>query len=73
MYKPTFLAALQRYWEYAATDQDSAHKMYHDDAILEFPQLQERFEGKANFMAWRKIYPASVEVKIRRISGQDNF
>jgi hypothetical protein len=23
--------------------------------------IQERFEGKANFIAWRKIYPASLE------------
>ncbi len=72
MDEPTLLAALQRYWEYAATDQDIAHEMYHDDAVLEFPQSQERFEGKANFIAWRKIYPAAVESKIRRIRGQGN-
>jgi len=47
--------------------------MYHDDAVLEFPQSQERFEGKANFIAWRKIYPAAVEAKIRRIRGQGNL
>lgn len=73
MDEPTLLAALQRYWEYAATGQDIAHEMYHDDAVLEFPQSQERFEGKANFIAWRKIYPAAVESKIRRIRGQGNF
>jgi hypothetical protein len=73
MDETTVLAAVQRYWEYAATDQDIAHEMYHDDAVLEFPQSQERFEGKANFMAWRKIYPAAVESKIRRIRGQGNF
>jgi hypothetical protein len=33
---------------------------------------QLRFEGKANFIAWRKIYPAAVEAKIRRIRGQGN-
>lgn len=73
MDKATVLAAFQRYWDYAAIDQDIAHEMYHDDAILEFPQSQERFEGKASFMAWRKLYPADVEVNIRRIRGQDNF
>ena len=41
--------------------------------MLEFPQSQERFEGKANFIAWRKIYPATLEFKIRRIRGQGNF
>jgi SnoaL-like domain len=66
-------AALQRYWEYAAIDSERAHEIYHDDAILEFPQSQEHFEGKANFMAWRKIYPASVDFKIQRIRGLGNI
>ena len=73
MDEASVLAAFQRYWKYAATDQEIAHEMYHDDAVLEFPQSQERFEGKANFMAWRKIYPASVESKIRRIRGRGDF
>ena len=73
MDETTLRAALQRYWEYAAIDPDIAHEIYHDDAVLEFPQSQERFEGKANFMAWRKAYPAAVEFKIRRIRGQGNI
>jgi hypothetical protein len=40
---------------------------------LEFPQSQERFVGKENFLSWRKQYPASVEFKIRRIRGQGEF
>jgi hypothetical protein len=47
----TVRAALQRYWQYAPSDQDIAHAIYHDDAVLEFPQSQERFEGKANLIA----------------------
>ena len=69
MDQATVRAALQRYWEYSGTDPERAHEMYHDDAVLEFPQSQERFEGKANFMAWRSIYPADVEFKIKRIRG----
>jgi hypothetical protein len=72
MDEPTVLAALQRYWQYAASDSNIAHELYHDDAVLEFPQSQQRFEGKANFIAWRKIYPAAVECKIRRVRGQAN-
>jgi hypothetical protein len=72
MDETTLRAALQRYWEYAAADSDLAHEIYHDDAILEFPQSQERFERKTNFMAWRKAYPADVEFKIKRIRGQSN-
>ncbi len=31
--------------EYAATDQDVAHEIYHDDAVLDFPRSGERFVG----------------------------
>jgi len=71
--EPTVRALLQRYWEFAPIDQAIAHAMYHDDAVLEFPQSQERFEGKANFIAWRKIYPAAVECSIRRVCGGGDF
>ena len=67
------LAALRRHWAYEATDKEISHEIYHDDAVLEFPQSQERFEGKANFIAWRKRYPAVLEFKIRRIRGGGNF
>jgi hypothetical protein len=66
-------AALECYWLYAPRDQEIAHAMYHDDAVLEFPQSEERFEGKANFIAWRSIYPAAVECMIGRIRGQGSF
>jgi hypothetical protein len=69
----TLLAALRRHWEYEATDKDISHEIYHDDAVLEFPQSQERFVGKENFISWRKIYPASLEFKIRRIRGRGDF
>jgi hypothetical protein len=45
------------------------HDLYHDDAILEFPQSGERFEGLENFRHWRDQYPAHVTVRIRRITG----
>jgi len=73
MDETTLLAALRRHWEYEVTDYEMSHEIYHDDAVLEFPQSQERFEGKANFLAWRKNYPASIEFEIRRIRGQGNF
>lgn len=70
---PTALAAFQHYWNHAATNQEIAHEMYHDDAVVEFPQSQERFEGKANIIAWRKIYPANVDAEIRRMRGQGDL
>jgi hypothetical protein len=65
--------ALRRHWEHAATDQEISHEIYHDDAVLEFPQSQERFVGKENFKAWRSIYPASVEFRIERIRGRGDL
>ena len=53
----------------AAGDSDGAHAIYHDDAVLEFPQSGERFEGLANFKEWREQYPADVQFDVRRISG----
>jgi hypothetical protein len=73
MDEQTVRAAVQRYWDYSPIDQDVAHAMYHDDAVLEFPQSQERFEGKASFMAWRKLYPAAVETQLQRVRGHGAF
>ena len=62
-------AALERHWEYAGTDQDIAHELYHDDAVLEFPQSGERFEGVENFREWRRQYPAKLAFEVRQIRG----
>ncbi len=64
-------AALRRYIEYSGVDQDISHEIYHDDddAVLEFPQSGERFEGLENFREWRRIHPAKTEFEIRRLRG----
>lgn len=67
------IAALRRKWEYEGKDYDISHEIYHDDAILEFPQSQERFIGKENFLGWRKQYPAAINFKIRGIRGSGDF
>ena len=46
MDETTILAALRRHWEHAGTDQEIAHEIYHEDAVLEFPQSRERFVGR---------------------------
>lgn len=63
-------ATLVRHWTHVGEpDQVDAHELYHDDAVLEFPQSGERFEGLDNFREWRRQYPASVTFRTRRISG----
>jgi hypothetical protein len=49
---------LRRHWEYSGRDEDISHEIYHEDAVLEFPQSGERFEGVTNFREWRRQYPA---------------
>ena len=65
--------ALQHYFDHSATDEDIAHEIYHEDAVLEFPQSGERFEGVENFREWRRIYPAKVDFEIRRVRGGDDL
>jgi hypothetical protein len=54
---------------YSGADEDKAHEIYHDDAILEFPQSGERFRGKANIQGWRQQYPAQLDFEPREIRG----
>ena len=66
-------AALQHYFDCsAAGDEDRAHEIYLDEAVLEFPQSGERFEGVPNFREWRRNYPADVDLEIRRVRGGGN-
>lgn len=67
------LQALRRHWEYAGKDEDASHEIYHDDAVLEFPQSGERFEGVENFREWRRKYPAKLKFHTRRITYRDEL
>ena len=63
-------AAVQHYIDHSsAGDEGRASEIYHDDAIVEFPQSGERFEGVPNFREWRAKYPANVELEIVRVRG----
>jgi len=67
------LQTLRRHWEYPNEDEDSAHEIYRDDAVLEFPQSGERFEGVQNFRGWRRQYPAKLEFHLRRINQHEDL
>jgi SnoaL-like domain len=69
----TVRAMLERHFEYAGSDPDAAHEMYHEDAVLEFPQSGERFVGIENFREWRSDYPASTAVEFREMRGRDDL
>lgn len=61
--------AVEWYFKYSPSDENRAHEIYQEDAVLEFPQSGERFEGVDNFREWRRQYPANVEYRIRRITS----
>ena len=67
------LLALRRHWEYEGKDYDISHEIYHDDAVLEFPQSGERFEGVESFKTWRKQYPANLKFHTRRITHREDL
>lgn len=64
---------IRQYWEYTGRDQDISHEIFHDDAVLEFPQSGERFEGLVNFKEWRRRYPAEVTLELRNLRGQGDL
>ena len=66
------LEVVRRYWEYAGADVDRAHEIYHEDAVLEFPQSGERFEGVDSFTEWRRRYSAEVRYRVRRITARED-
>ena len=67
------LRALKRHWDYEGKDYDVSHEIYHEDAVLEFPQSGERFEGLRNFKEWRSRYPAKLKFHTRRITHRDDL
>jgi hypothetical protein len=71
MDEATVRAMLEQH--FAASDPDLSHEMYHDDAVLEFPQSGERFVGVENLREWRSNYPASTSVEFREIRGRDDL
>jgi SnoaL-like domain len=58
---------------FTSGDPIRSHEMYRDDAVLEFPQSGERFEGVENLREWRSQYPASTAVEFREIRGRDDL
>jgi SnoaL-like domain len=67
------LDKLRLLWETAGGDVVHAAEIYHDDAVVEFPQSGERFEGRANFTEWRSQYPAEVSFRLRRVTVRQDF
>jgi hypothetical protein len=63
-------AALDEHWAASdANDFETEHLIYHEDAVLEYPQSGERTRGRRNIQNQRAIQPSKKRFTIRRIIG----
>src|SRR3974377_1837062 len=63
-------AALDQHWA-ASDDNDfeTEHRIYHEDAVLEYPQSGERTRGRRNIQNQRAGQPSKKRFGVRRIIG----
>lgn len=66
----TIRSMLRQHFDNAGGDPELAHAVYHEDAVLEFPQSGERFDGVENFREWRSSYPANTTFEFREVRGE---
>jgi hypothetical protein len=70
----TLRQALQRHWEASdASDFETEHEIYREDAVLEYPQSGERIRGRRNIQESRRVQPNTKRFTVRRIVGSGNL
>lgn len=63
-------AALDQHWAASdANDFETEHRIYREDAVLEYPQSGERTRGRSNIQNQRASQPNKKRFSIRRIIG----
>lgn len=63
-------AALDQHWAASdASDFETEHLIYLDDAVLEYPQSGERTRGRRNIQNQRASQPSKKRFSVRRIIG----
>ena len=67
-------ARIREHWEASERgDIDAEHAIYADNAILDYPQSGERFNGRTRIQAQRAGHPAERHFNIRRILGDGDL
>jgi len=67
-------AALDQHWAASdANDFEKEHRIYHEDAVLEYPQSGERTRGRSNIQDQRTSQPSKKRFAVRRIVGNGNL
>ena len=63
-------AALDQHWAASnANDFETEHLIYHEDAVLDYPQSGERTRGRSNIQGQRSSQPNKKRFTVRRIVG----
>src|SRR3984957_7219015 len=63
-------AALDQNWGASdANDFETEHLIYHEDAVVDYPQSGERTRGRSNIQKQRAIQPSKKRFTVRRIIG----
>ena len=63
-------AALDQHWAASdANDFETEHRIYREDAVLEYPQSGERTRGRCNIQNQRASQPSKKQFSVRRIIG----
>ena len=67
-------AALDEHWAASdANDFETEHLIYHEDAVLEYPQSGERTRGRRNIQGQRASQPSKKQFTVRRIIGSGDL
>jgi hypothetical protein len=67
-------AALDQHWAASdAGDFETEHLIYHEDAVLDYPQSGERTRGRSNIQNQRASQPSKKRFTVRRIIGGSNL
>ncbi len=67
-------AAIEEHWRASERgDTEAEHAVYATDAILDSPQSDERFRGRATISAQRGGHPADRHFTVQRITGRANL
>jgi SnoaL-like domain len=74
MTSPDIRAALERHWAASdASDFETEHEIYRDDAILDYPQSGERIRGRRHIQLSRTAQPNKKRFSINRMFGKDDL
>ena len=70
----TITVALKRHWDASdANDFNVEHEIYHENAVLDYPQSGERIRGRHNIQESRFAQPNKKRFQIRRMIGSGDL